>query len=271
MQTQYPQQGTMPLQHGMVHATPNGYRSQAYANPPPPQTEMPGPFAHLSHLPVFEIYSLKEFGILWNTMQQRLKNLQENQQARNDLPPPPTTADAMTAKLVSQYLSVLTDGGMTLVASQFNINKVLSGTLNMLDAMEKYSMEQATKPNATVVYSRWASPRETNGPPIIVDVLAWYSINKRSHMTGVQVKANTTSKIKINAEKPFTVKDGKEWKKTWFRGRQDFLDIDVIGGDGASLRLGKVMAVERDLLPDLVVDFYGRWKEYSVPRLTASR
>jgi hypothetical protein len=269
MQTQYPQQGAVPSQHGMISAIANGYPSQAYLSLAPPQDKVHSAYAHLSHLPVFEIYSLKEFGIIWNTIQQSLNNMQDTQKMRKDLPPPPTTADALTAKLVTEYLSIMTDGGMTFMASQFNMTKLLTGGMNVLDAMDKFSMEQATKPSATIVYSRWASSPDMAGPPIIVDVLVWYRINKRDRMTGVQAKTNTASKIRVNAEKPFAVKDGKEWKKTWFRGREEMLEISIIGGDGAPIRLGKVLAIERDLVPALYSDFFGRWKQFRVPRHTS--
>ncbi|KAH7346959.1 hypothetical protein BKA66DRAFT_602538 [Pyrenochaeta sp. MPI-SDFR-AT-0127] len=258
MQAQYPQYHTVPLQHDIGGTAPGGYQQQTYTSPPPPQADMNSPFVHLLQLSVFQIYSVKEFEILRDRIQENLKTKQLRQEVINNMPPQPTTADAITGKLVIEYLSILGDGGMTFAASRFSVDKLMSGTLGMIDAMDQQSM----KPCSTVVYSRWASPKEMHGPPIIVDILGWYKISDRSTMTGVQVKANTESKIRINSEKAFTVKEGKMWSKTWFRGRQDFLEVLV---EGVEVKLGKVLAIERNLTSPIYGDFLGRWKEFKVP------
>ncbi|KAF2825818.1 hypothetical protein CC86DRAFT_370703 [Ophiobolus disseminans] len=237
---------------------PNGLQQYAPTSPPL-QPEPASPFAHILHLPVFQIFSLKEFGIIQNQIRENMKTKKLQQEVLASLPPPPTTADAVTAKLVMEYLSLMSDGGVTFVASRFNINNILAGTVNLLDKMDQQSLQ----PCSTVVYTRFAS---SSAQPVIVDVLVWYRIGKRSHMTGVQVRANTEAKIRINTEKAFSVKEGKEWKKTWFRGREGPLDVVVVEG-GAEVKLGKVLEIERDLVTAVVGDFYERWKLHKVPRL----
>ncbi|KAH8724124.1 hypothetical protein GQ44DRAFT_709185 [Phaeosphaeriaceae sp. PMI808] len=125
MQAQYPQYQTIPTQHGMVGTTAGGIHGQ----PPPPQVEMPGPFSHLLQFPVFQIYSLKEFKIIRQRIEENLKTKQLHQEVLNNMPPPPTTADAITAKVVMEYLSIMSDGGVTFVANRFSIDKFMSGTL----------------------------------------------------------------------------------------------------------------------------------------------
>ncbi|KAH7137933.1 hypothetical protein B0J11DRAFT_139 [Dendryphion nanum] len=258
MQAQHNQYGIMPLQQ----QNPAQYQGQIQTNPPPIQPQPTGPFSHIINIPVFQVYSLNEVHILYQRIQSNLALKQQRQDILDNMPPPPSTVDALSAKLFIEIISAMSDGGMTIIAKHTNIEKMMAGTLGVLDKMDQSSMKE----NTWCTYMRWASPKEMPGPLIILDVIAWYRNEARDKLSGVQVKTNTGFKIKLNKES-FSIKEGKSFDKTWFRGRENTLAISVIIGDGTEVALGQVLAMERGLSSVVLSDFSNRWKEHVVPKV----
>lgn len=80
---------------------------------------------------------------------------------------------------------------------------MLRSAVNMMDAMNEITAKHERTPSATIAYSCWALPSNMSGPMIIVDCVGWFKIPARSQ--GVQLEANTTAKLKVNADKQFSV------------------------------------------------------------------
>jgi hypothetical protein len=238
-------------------------QQEIYASQPPVQIQPVHPFAHLLDVPVFSIYSLSEVDVIRKALEQNAETKKLRQEWINNLPPPPTTGEALTAKIFYEYIGALSDGGTTLALRHLNINNVMSGTMGALDAMEMKMM----KDNQFVTYSRWATKAGVRDPPVIVDVLTWHSFSDPAKLRGIQVKANADAKFKVFDKHEFSVKGGKEWGKTFFRGRYWTLSISMIS-DHTQVELGQVVSIERTLSPNTSGDFIQRWMKFQVPRIS---
>ncbi|KAF2422985.1 hypothetical protein EJ08DRAFT_462441 [Tothia fuscella] len=219
-------------------------------------------FAHVNDLPVFQIYSLNEVEILRKRIQSNLETKWQRQDIIDHMPPPPSSADALTAKVYFELISAMSDCGMSMALKQVNIDKTLANTLGGLDAMDQSFMKE----DMTVVYSRWATPSSMSGAPIVVDILAWQKGSNHSKLSGVQVKANTELKIGVNKESAFTVKEGKTWNKSWFRGRDNQLSVFVTTNGKDEVELGQVLGIERNLSTVVLRDLSTRWEAFVVPQ-----
>lgn len=238
-------------------------QQEIYASQPPVHTQPVHPFAHLLDIPVFPVYSLSEVEVIRKALEQNAETKKERQEWANNLPPPPTTGDALTARIYFEYIAALSDGGTTLALRQFNINNIMTGALGVMDAMERKMM----KDNQFVTYSRWATKAGVRDPPVIVDVLTWHSFSDPTKLTGIQVKANADAKFKVFDKYEFSVKGEKEWGKTFFRGRYWTLNISMVS-DHTQVELGQVMSIERTLSPNTSTDFFQRWMKFQVPRIS---
>ena len=252
MQAQYSHQYSMPPQQ------------QTYMSPLTTQAEMTNPFAHLFHIPLFPMYSESEIDIIRKALQQNAETKKLRQDVINNMAPPLTAGEALNAKIVYEFISMMSDGGTTLILKQFNPDKLMNNTLGLLDAMERKMMQD----NQIIVYSRWATPRDMPGPPVIVDILSHNSISDPSKTRGVQVKANTSAKFKVFKKYEFSAKEGKEWGKSFFRGRHYSMSISMVNKDGTEVELSRVVGIERGISPNLSVDLIKRWGKYSVPKMS---
>lgn len=235
-------------------------QQQMYKSPTLVEADMNDPFAHLSNVPLWPIYSESEVEVIRKALETNAETKKLRQDIAKNMEPQP---DALTAKVVHGFISLMSDGGTTLVLKQFNPDKLMLGTTSMVDAMEQRMMQD----NTYLTYSRWATQRDFPGPPVIVDVLTWHSFSDHAKIRGVQVKANTAAKIKVFDQLDFSVKEGKEWKKTFFRGRYWTLSVSVTGDGGAELELGKVLSIERGVSPNISPDLSKRWTKWAVPKV----
>jgi hypothetical protein len=209
-----------------------------------------GPFAYLFEVPLFPLYSESEVEIIRKAIEQNTETKVLRQKIINDMPPPLSTTDALTARVVTEFIGAMGDGGTTLILKQFNPDKLMAAQMGILDAMEQKMM----KDNQIVNYSRWATSGDTPGPPVVVDILTWHSYSDHAKLRGIQVKANTDTKMKVFDKYDFKVKGGKEWGKSFFRGRYYTLSVSLIGNQGEEIKLGRVVGIERGLSPNVSVD-----------------
>ncbi|KAF2007651.1 hypothetical protein P154DRAFT_516481 [Amniculicola lignicola CBS 123094] len=262
MQSQYSQQYNMPLAQGGIATNPSIPPQPTYAGTPLVQSEPNEPFAHINNIPLFSIYSINEVALIRKAIEQNAETNELRQEFLKNIPPPLSAGDALTAKLVTQYIAAMSDGGTTLILSQFTLDKMAANALGALDAMERKMMVD----NQWLVYSRWATPSDFAGPRVIVDVLLHHSYSDRAKMRGIQFKTNTTAKFKIFGQWDISVKEGKEWNKTWFRGRYHKFDVSMLMKDGAEVKMGQVVSVERGVSPNLASDLITRWQKFTVPK-----
>lgn len=254
---------TRPVAHGMMTANSQpAMQQEIYASQSQVQGGPVHPFAHLLDLPVFPIYSLSEVEIIRKALEQNADTKKERQEYIKNLPPPPTTGEALTARILYEYIGAMSDGGMTLAVRQLNINKLMAGALGTLDAMERKMMED----NETVTYSRWATPAGVRDPPVILDVLTWHSFSDHTKLRGIQVKSNADEKFKVFDKYEFSTKGEKPWGKSFFRGRYWTLSVSMVS-DRTEVKLGQVVSIQRNLSPNTSVDFHQRWLKFPMPRI----
>jgi hypothetical protein len=271
MQAQYTQPySNTPPQQAMAA---NGYavaQQQPYTNAPPQQhqhvpteAELNSPFKHLLQVPLFPFYSMSEVEVIRKALQTNAETNKLRQEIIANMQPDPSAADALTAKVVYEFIGAMSDGGTSLVLRQFNPDKLSAGAMGMLDAMERKMMED----NQVIVYSRWATYKDAvSGPPVILDIFTHHSFSDPTKMRGIEVKTNTDAKFKFFDKFDITVKVNKEWRKTWFRGRFHKLSVVMLKSDGTQVELGRVVEIQRSISPNVSVDMIKRWQKHRVPQ-----
>jgi hypothetical protein len=216
-------------------------------------------YSHLSHLPLFPLYSDKQHDMLAEK-QKRKQRVAENMD-RSD----PDKLLTGTQKATLSVLGLVSGGGGIVSAKRWERRLVGASVVTTQMHLEQ---------NKLIVFTRWTVP-SSSGQNVFVDVLEHRFLNTDSKIAklggnGVSLKVGMSKDSKVTLKLLKSEAKGLKGQKTWNKtlNKEPCEAIVFVGTDGKEVAMEMVERVQRASTTTEVMEMIKRFdKEWMVPVL----